>query len=56
MIEEKMSDEEINDHLVTLLSAGHDTTAYFSAYLVYLLATHPEVQERLRNEIVDQDI
>lgn len=54
MIEEKMDDQEMNDHLVTLLSAGHDTTAYFSAYLFYLLATHPQVQERLRDEIVKQ--
>ena len=54
MIEEKMSDEDINDHLVTLLSAGHDTTAYFSAYLVYLLACNQQVQERLRDEISKQ--
>jgi cytochrome P450 len=54
MIEEKMDDEEVNDHLVTLLSAGHDTTAYFSAYLIYLLAVHQDAQDRLRAEIMKQ--
>lgn len=51
MINEKLPEQEINDHLVTLLSAGHDTTAYFSAYMCYLLAQHPEVQDKLREEI-----
>ena len=51
MIEENMTDQEMNDHLVTLLSAGHDTTAYFSAYCMYLLSTHQEVQDKLRGEI-----
>lgn len=51
MINENMDDEAMNDHLVTLLSAGHDTTAYFSAYMCYLLAEHQDVQEKLRNEI-----
>jgi len=52
MIEENFSDQEMNDHLVTLLSAGHDTTAYFSAYMCYLLSIHPEVQTRCRAEIL----
>ena len=54
MIEENMTDQEMNDHLVTLLSAGHDTTAYFSAYCMYLLSTHQDVQEKLRQEIAAQ--
>ena len=51
MIEENFSEQEMNDHLVTLLSAGHDTTAYFSAYMCYLLSIHPECQTRLRAEM-----
>jgi len=54
MIEEKMSDQDMSDHLTTLLSAGHDTTAYFAAYMCFLLAAHPLVQDELRREIVTQ--
>ena len=52
MIEEEMTEIEMRDHIVTLLSAGHDTTAYFSAYLMYLLSTNQDVQDKLRNEIL----
>jgi cytochrome P450 len=52
MIQENMSEVEMRDHIVTLLSAGHDTTAYFTSYLCFLLATHPDVQKRLRDHIV----
>lgn len=52
MLVENMSDKDILDHLATLISAGHDTTAYFSAYFAYLLAEHPEVQDRCRAEVL----
>jgi cytochrome P450 len=53
MIQDNLSEKEISEHMITLLSAGHDTTAFFSAYIVYQLANHPEVQEKLRKEIND---
>ena len=34
-----------------LILAGHETTASALAYISYLLALHPEVQERLAEEI-----
>ena len=37
---------------VTLICAGHDTTAYFSAYLILCLAQNPDCQELLRTEIL----
>ena len=46
-----LSAEEIKDHVVTLMCAGHDTTAFFSSYLCYLLATNEASQELLRQEI-----
>jgi cytochrome P450 len=46
-----LSEQELCDHLTTLMSAGHDTTAYFSSYMTYLLANHPDVQDKLRTEI-----
>ena len=51
MIEEKMSYKDIQDHLITLVCAGHDTTAYFSAYITYLLAKYPECQDKVRSEM-----
>lgn len=53
MINEKMSDTEVIDHMVTLICAGHDTTAFFSAYLCLLLAQNPSCQEQLRAEVLN---
>lgn len=38
---------------VIFLLAGQDTTSSVIAYTVYLLALHPDVQERLRHEVDD---
>jgi cytochrome P450 len=43
-----MSDEELRDQLVTLLLAGHETTATALAWTMDLLLRHPETLERLR--------
>jgi len=51
MIRENMSDKDCCDHFITLLSAGHDTTAYFASYTCFLLAENPEAQEKLYEEI-----
>ena len=44
---EPMDDSEIRDHLVTLLLAGHETTATGLAWTFDLLLRHPHVLERL---------
>ncbi len=41
----------IYDHIRTTLAAGHDTTAFFGCYMAYLLANHPEVQDKIRDEM-----
>ena len=41
----------MRDELVTLFTAGHETTALTLAYSLYLLADRPEIQDRLRAEI-----
>ena len=33
--------------------AGYDTTAAASSFLMYLLALHPEMQQKLYEEIVE---
>ncbi len=45
-----MSDAEIRDELLTLLVAGHETTATALAWAMERLARHPEKLERLRAE------
>ncbi|MCV7370406.1 cytochrome P450 [Mycolicibacterium duvalii] len=46
-----LSDDEIRDDVITLMLAGHETTATTLAWLVDLLAHHPGVQDRVRAEI-----
>ena len=53
MLESECTDAQLKDHMKTLVVAGHDTTAFFSSYLMFVLAKHPEVQERLRKECVE---
>lgn len=43
----------MRDELVTLLLAGHETTASTLSWSFYLIDRHPEVRERLRAEAVE---
>lgn len=45
-----ISDEELRDQLITLLLAGHETTATALAWTFDLLLRHPQVLTRLRAE------
>jgi cytochrome P450 len=54
MIKENLSEKEMVEHFATLISAGHDTTAFFLSYLVYLLAQNPQVQEKLYSHIMEK--
>ena len=46
-----LTDEEIIANIVLILLAGYETTASLLTYSSYLLALHPEIQTRLRQEI-----
>jgi cytochrome P450 len=46
-----MTDEQVRDQAMTLLLAGHDTTAGTLAWLWYLLARHPEEEARVADEV-----
>ncbi|MBV8489440.1 MAG: cytochrome P450, partial [Candidatus Eremiobacteraeota bacterium] len=41
------SDEQIRDEVMTLFMAGHETTANLLTWTFYLLAKHPDADERL---------
>jgi cytochrome P450 len=47
----RMSDEAIRDELLTILLAGHETTATALAWALYELGRQPEVCEKLRAEV-----
>ncbi|MDJ0798686.1 MAG: cytochrome P450 [Calothrix sp. MO_167.B12] len=48
---QSMSDEQLKDELITLLVAGHETTATSLAWAFYWLEKFPEVKQKLLQEI-----
>jgi retinoid hydroxylase len=50
---EALSDDQLLAHLNILLVAGHETTTTMLAWLLYLLATHPEYLARVHAELDD---
>jgi len=45
-----MSDKQLRDEVITLLTAGHETTTLALAWTCYLIGTRPEVMERMAAE------
>jgi enediyne biosynthesis protein E7 len=48
---EAMDREQMRDEIITLLLAGHETSATGLSWTFYLLAQHPEIEERLCAEL-----
>ena len=48
---EGLSDREVRDQAVSLVSAGFDTTSAALSWAVYALLTYPDVLGRLREEV-----
>jgi cytochrome P450 len=46
-------DRSLRDQVITMLMAGHETTAKSLTWTTYLLARHPEVAERLDRELAE---
>jgi cytochrome P450 len=46
-----MSDQQLRDEVITLLLAGHETTALNLSWTWYLLAQHPEIEDKLHAEL-----
>jgi cytochrome P450 len=49
----QLSDDDVRDELLTLLMAGHETTAVTLTWLWWLLDQHPDVGDRMCREIVE---
>jgi cytochrome P450 len=48
---EGMSDRQLRDEILTMLLAGHETTANTLAWTLHLLATHPEAAAKIQAEV-----
>jgi cytochrome P450 len=48
---EGMNDRQLRDEVMTLLLAGHETTANALTWMWYLLSQHPDVEARLHAEL-----
>ncbi|SEL00429.1 cytochrome P450 [Haloferax larsenii] len=49
----EQTDKNLRDELMTMLLAGHDTTALTLTYAWYLLSQHPEAEAKLHREVDD---
>lgn len=47
----KLSDKDLRAEVDTFMFEGHDTTATGASWIFYALATHPEHQQRCREEV-----
>jgi cytochrome P450 len=47
---EGLNDDDVRNEALTMILAGHETTASALTWCFYLIARHPSVQERLRSE------
>lgn len=48
-----LSTEEIRDNCMVIFAAGHDTTATVMTWWIGLMAHHPEVADRVRQEVAE---
>ncbi|MFE9324214.1 cytochrome P450 [Nocardia sp. NPDC052278] len=48
---ERMSRQELRDEVFGMMFAGHETSATTLTWIWYLLAKHPDIQEKTRDEV-----
>jgi cytochrome P450 len=48
---EEMTDEQVSDEVVTIMLAGSETTANTMAWAFYRLGQHPEIADRVAEEV-----
>lgn len=51
LLDAGLSDQDIRDQMLTMLIAGHDTSTALFAWVFVMLGQHPEVYQRLTQEI-----
>ena len=45
-----MSDQQLRDEIITMILAGHETTANLLSWTFHLLSKHPEIERRVSEE------
>ncbi|MES2733873.1 MAG: cytochrome P450 [Bacteroidota bacterium] len=48
---EKMNRQQLRDEVTTIFMAGHETTANALAWAFYMLAKHPDIAQKAREEV-----
>ncbi|KAG0335278.1 hypothetical protein BG004_000065 [Podila humilis] len=48
----KLTDTELKDQILTFLAAGHETTSVTVTWMLHILSIYPEVQTKMRNEML----
>jgi cytochrome P450 len=48
----RMSDQQVRDECLTVMLAGHETTANGLSFALWMLAKHPEAQQKIHEESV----
>ena len=48
---DQISSKQLRDDLMTMLVAGHETTAAVLTWTLYLLSQHPDITDRVREEV-----
>lgn len=50
-IEGKLGEEEVKQQIEIMLNVGHETTGSSTAYIILMLAMHPNIQEQVFAEL-----
>ncbi|KAG9128433.1 hypothetical protein FRC07_012541 [Ceratobasidium sp. 392] len=53
---QRMTDDEVLGQISTFLVAGHETTSTATTWALYALTKHPEVQQKLRKELLESGL
>lgn len=48
---DQLSDLEVRDQVISLIASGYDSSSSAAGWAVYALLTHPEVYDRIREEV-----
>ncbi|KAK3836239.1 MAG: cytochrome P450 [Linnemannia gamsii] len=49
----KLTDEDLKEQIKTFIFAGHETTSGAVTWMLHILSTHPDVQRKMRQEMLE---